>query len=193
MNDGREIINFFSVNLLKNLTLNKCIMKTLVTAFFLSFSILIGYAQEKSKQQIKEEQKLAKQKAIDALVESKEYEFVADMAYPQGTRSISLTTNPNFLRFQKDTIHCEMPFFGRAFSVGYGGDGGLDFKGAIKDYSIKKGKKNYTIKASVKSNTESYDIFLTVYFEGSANLSISSTNRISISYRGIIDKLEEKK
>lgn len=168
-------------------------MKTLITTFFLSFFILTGFAQEKSRQQIKEEQKLAKQKVIDALVASKEYEFVADMAYPQGTRSISLTTNPNFLRFQKDTIHSEMPFFGRAFNIGYGGDGGLSFKGPIKDYSIKKGKKNYTIKASVKGNTDTYDIFLTIYFEGSANLSISSTNRSSISYRGVVDKLEEKK
>lgn len=169
-------------------------MKSLVFSFFLTFSMLIGFAQEKTKQQIKEEQKAAKQKIIDALVESKEYEFVADMAYPQGFRNIDMTTNSNFLRFQKDTIHSEMPFFGRAYSgVAYSSNGGgLDFKGAVKDYSIKKGKKSYTIKATVKGNTDSYDVFLIVYFNGGASLSINSTNRSPITYRGEIDKLKLK-
>lgn len=170
-------------------------MKTVITTLFLCFSVLIGFGQEKTKQQIKEEQKLAKQKVIDALVDSKEYEFVADMAFPQGTRSINMTTNSNFLRFQKDTIDSQMPFFGRAYSgAAYSSNGGgLDFKGPIKNYSIKKGKKSYTIKADVKGDSETYSIFLTVYFEGSANLSINSTNRSPINYRGRIDKLEIKK
>lgn len=108
-------------------------MKTLMTTLFLFFSILIGFAQEKTKQQIKEEQKLAQQKKIEALVESKEYEFVADRANPQGIRSIDMTTNDNFLRFKKDTIHSSMPFFGRGYSgIGYGSGGGLDFKGVGK-------------------------------------------------------------
>jgi len=171
-------------------------MKAIVTSFFVLFSVLIGFAQEKTKQQIKEEQKAAKQKATEALVDSKEYEFQADMAYPQGTRSINMTTNPNFLRFRKDSIHSEMPFFGRAYSgVGYGTDngGGLDFKGAIQNYSIKKGKKNFIIKADVKGDADSYNILLTVYFDGGADLSINSTKRSPISYRGRINKLEIKK
>nr|WP_315262756.1 DUF4251 domain-containing protein [uncultured Flavobacterium sp.] len=102
---------------------------------------------------------------MDALVESKEYEFVADVEYPQGFRNIDMTTNSIFLRFQKDTIHSEMPFLGRAYSgVAYssnggGGGGGLDFKGAVKNYFIKKGKKSYTIKATVKGNADWYDVF----------------------------------
>ena len=165
-------------------------MKTIILTTVVLFSVFCGFSQEKSKQQIKEEQNAIKEKRITDLVESKEYEFVAEMAYPQGTRSISMTTNSNFFRFEKDTIHSEMPFFGRAYSgVGYGaGDGGLNFKGVAKNYSIKKGKKNYTIKAEVKNNTDSYDIILTVYFGGSADLVINSSNRSPISYRGTIDK-----
>ncbi|HEU4790349.1 MAG TPA: DUF4251 domain-containing protein, partial [Flavobacterium sp.] len=120
-------------------------MKTVVLSFFLSFSMLIGFAQEKTKQQIKEEKKLAKQKEVEALIDSKEFEFTGVMAYPQGGRSIDLTTNPNYLRFKNDSIHSEMPYFGRAYAgVAYGGgSGGLDFKGPIEDYSVTKGKKNY--------------------------------------------------
>jgi hypothetical protein len=168
-------------------------MKTLILSFFLSFSMLIGFAQEKTKQQIKEEQKTAKQKGVDTLVESKEFEFVAVMAYPQGAKNIDMISNPNFLRFKKDSIHSEMPYFGRAYSgIAYGGRGGLDFKGPIRDYSISKGKKSYTIKAEVKDSSDSYSIILTVFFEGNASLSINSLNRSSISYSGKIDKLKKK-
>ncbi|WP_124019520.1 DUF4251 domain-containing protein [Flavobacterium laiguense] len=169
-------------------------MKTPILSFFLSFSMLIGFAQEKTKQQIKEEKKTAKQKEIEALVDSKEYEFQAITAYPMGGRSIDMITNPNFLRFKKDSIDSAMPYFGRAYSgVAYSsGGGGLDFKGPIQDYSIKKGKKEYTIRAKVKGNADSYDILLSVFFEGTASLSISSNNRSSISYRGSIEKLKAK-
>lgn len=168
-------------------------MKTLVFSFFLTFSMLIGFGQEKTKQQIKEEKKLVKQKEVEALVNSKEFEFVGDKAYPQGGRSIDLTTNANFLRFKKDSIDSEMPFFGRAYAgVGYGSGGGLDFKGVIKDYSIEKGKKKYIIRAEVSGKSDYYTIFLTVFFEGGASLTINSNNRASINYSGNIDKLKVK-
>ena len=169
-------------------------MKTIIMTFFLSFSVLIGFAQEKTKQQIKEEQKAIKQKEVEALVDSKEYEFVADRANPQGTRSIDMTTNDNFFRFKKDSIHSEMPFFGRAYSgVAYGGGGGgLDFEGPMKDYSIVKGKKDYTIKVDVRGDSESYSILLKVFFNGNASLTINSSNRSSINYNGKIDKLKKE-
>jgi hypothetical protein len=168
-------------------------MKTLVITFFLSFTMLFGFAQEKTKKQLKEEQKIAKQKEVDALVDSKEFEFVSVMAYPQGSGSVDMLTNPNFLRFKKDTIQSEMPYFGQGYiGIGYG-SGGLDFKGAIQDYSIKKDEKKYTIKTKVKDNKDVYDITLIVFFGGNASLTINTSNRSTISYRGSIDKLKENK
>lgn len=166
-------------------------MKTIMLVFIISFSVMNGFAQEKTKKELKEERELAKQKEIEVLIDSKEFEFVANRANPQGTRSIDMTTNDNFLRLKKDTIHSEMPFFGRAFSgVGYGSNsGGLNFKGLAEGYSLKKGKKNYTIKASVKDNSDSYQIILNIYFAGGAYLSISSNNRSTIGYNGEIHKL----
>jgi hypothetical protein len=168
-------------------------MKTVVLSFFLSFSILMCFAQEKTKQQIKEEQNLAKQKKVEALLDSKEYEFVGNMAYPQRGRSIDLSSNSNYLRVKNDSVHSEMPYFGRAYSgVGYGNSGGLDFAGVMKDYSITKGKKNFIIKAEVKGVSDYYSITLTVYFDGGASLTISSNNRDSINYRGYVDYQKKK-
>ena len=166
-------------------------MKTFVFSFFLSFSILISFGQEKTKKHIKEEQKLAKQKEVEALIDSKEFEFVGDRAYPQGGAMIDLTTNSNYFRLKNDSIHSEMPFFGRAFSgVAYGG-GGLNFKGPVKKYSIEKSKKKYVIKANVRGQLDSYSILLTVFFDGGASLNINSNNRDSINYSGVIVELKK--
>lgn len=168
-------------------------MKTVVLSFFLSFSMLMGFAQEKTKKQIKEEQNLAKQKKVEALIETKNYEFVGDWAYPQSGRSINLTSNPNYFRIKKDSVYSEMPFFGRAYSgVAYSGSGGLDFKGEMKNYSLKKNKKDFTVKTEVKGQSDNYSIILTIYFDGGASLSINSNNRASISYRGDIAEIKTK-
>lgn len=169
-------------------------MKTSILSFFLCFSMLIGFAQEKTKKQIKEEQKLEKQKEIAALVDSKEFKFIGITAYPQGTRSIDLTTNSNFLKFEKDSIDSEMPFFGRAYSgVAYmGGNGGMHFKGKIENYSLIKDKKKYLIRAKISEKADTYDLLLTVFLEGNASLSINSFNKSPISYSGRIEKLREK-
>lgn len=169
-------------------------MKTVFLTLVLLFSMFIGLAQEKTKKQIKEEKKIAKEKEIQSLVDSKEFEFRALRAFPQGSGSIDLTTNVGYLKFDKDSITSEMPFFGRAFSgVSYGGgNGGLYFKGKIQGYSLKKERKKHIIKANIRDQMDSYNLILTVFQEGTASLSVNSMNRSAISYNGTIEKLKKK-
>ena len=79
-----------------------------------------------------------------------------------------------------------MPFFGRAFNVAYGGDGGIKFEGVPKNVKLEKKKKGYTINATVKGNNDVYNLMFYVFFDGSATLSINSNNRAPISYNGEI-------
>lgn len=167
--------------------------KTSLLIIFLSMLLTAGYAQEKSKKQLRQERRIEKEKQIKALIDAKEFVFIGNSALPQGFRMIDLTTNPNFVEFKKDTIKSEMPFFGRGFSnIGYGNDGGLHFKGSPKEYSIEKNKKGYQIKAVVKGMNDEYRLFLSVSSEGSAMLTINSNNRSTISYNGDIRPLEKK-
>lgn len=168
-------------------------IKTSISVIFLSLLMTTGYAQEKSKKELKEERKIEKQRQIDVLVNSKMFVFIGKTAFPQGFRTMDLTTNPNYVQFQPDMIKSEMPFFGRAFSgVGYGGDVGLKFEGIPQEFTIEKGKKAYQIKAVVRGDKDTYRLLLSVFFEGSATLSISSNNRSTISYNGEILKIEKK-
>ena len=91
-------------------------------------------------------------------------------------------------------IESYMPFFGRAYSgVGYGNDTGLNFEGRPKEFTIIKGKKNYQIKAVVKTGNDTFTLYLSVGFEGDASLSVISNNRSTISYSGEVFAPEKPK
>lgn len=165
---------------------------SLLMLTFVFFSLTNALAQEKSKKQLKEEIKLEKQKQTTLLVDSKEFVFVARTAMPQGGRTIQLTTDYT-LEFHPDLIKCDLPFFGRAFSgVGYGGDTGMQFEGKPMDLKIEKKKKSHDIKVNVKGGNDSYSLLLSIYFDGTAFLSINSNNRSSISYNGDIEALQKR-
>lgn len=160
---------------------------------FLLFVATIGFAQEKTRKELREESKIEKVKQISILVASKEFVFVAQRAFPQGFRTIDLTTNPNFIEFNPDFIKSEMPFFGRGYSgIGYAGDTGLKFEGKPTEYSIVKTKKTFELKALVRGESDVFKILLSISYEGSATLTINSNNRSSISYYGEISKIKKK-
>jgi len=169
-----------------------------ILAVLFSFIVTIGFAQEKSKKQLKEERKIEKQKQTEAMINAKEFVFIANTALPSGYRSVNLTTNTNYVKFHPDLIDSYMPYYGTAYGgVGYGtGDTGLKFEGKPEEYTVTKGKKNYQVNAVVKAEHDTFRLSLSVGFEGSASLSIISNNRSSISYNGEIsapEKKEEKK
>lgn len=171
---------------------NYSLVTVLMLTFFV-FSLMNVIAQEKSKKQLKEERKLEKQKQTTLLVDSKEFVFVAKTVNPQGGRTINLTNNDYTVEFRPDLIKSYLPFFGRAYSgVGYGGDNGMKFEGKPKNNSIEKTKKSYSIKMEVKGERDFYSLSLSVYFDGSAFLTINSNNRSSISYNGAIESLPKK-
>lgn len=167
--------------------------RTIALTLFL-LVVTMGFAQEKSRKELKHERKVEKVKKTAALVDSKEFVFVGQKALPQGLNAIDLTTNPNFIEFNPNFIKSEMPFFGRGYSgIGYGGDSGLKFKGKPIDFTIEKGRKTYEIRATVRGEADVFKISLSVFFEGSATLTINSNNRSAISYYGEIFEIEKNK
>lgn len=143
-------------------------------------------AQKADRKAEKERKRLEREKEIAALIDSKTFVFKADRAIPSGYKSVDLTTNPNYVKFSPEKIESAMPYFGRAYSAPYGGDAGLKFEGKPETYTLEKKKKNYEIEAKVKTSNDAYTINLSVSFEGSSSMVISSNNRTTISYNGEI-------
>jgi hypothetical protein len=178
-------------------------MKTQISivAFMLALSVN-GFSQKDNAKAYNDEQKAYKQKQqeekvmkLDSLVSSREFVFVARTASPSGGRSVNLFSNPNFIRFQPEMIESEMPFFGKAYSGGYGTEPGMKFKGKPTIFTVKKGKKNWDVTAEVSNPVDRYKIYLTVTSSGTASLSISCNQKSSISYSGDISPInpESKK
>jgi hypothetical protein len=163
----------------------------------LLFLITNGFSQEKSKKELKEEKKIEKQRQTEAMINDTNFVFKARTALPSGMRSVNLSTNPNYVKFKPDLIDSYMPYFGKAYSgVGYGSDTGLKFTGKPEEFTIEKEAKAFQIDAVVSSTTDKFNISLSVGFEGSATLTITSNSRSTISYQGEIsppEKPEEKK
>lgn len=166
-------------------------MKTKIAQLivFLLIGFVPAIAQSTDRKAVKEQKRIEHEKEIAALVDSKRFEFKASRALPTGFRPMDLTTNPNFIRFSPELIVSEMPFFGRAYSVPYGGDGGLKFEGKPEVYAIEKGKKFYAVDAKVQSKGDYFAINLSISFDGGATMSISSNNRSPISYYGEISEI----
>jgi hypothetical protein len=147
-----------------------------------------GYSQEKSKKELKEEQKLESQRLIEEMINSKDFVFIAKTALPSGMRSIDLTTNPNYVKFKPDLIDGYLPYFGKANNAAAAmtGDVGLKFKNKPEEFNVSKKKNNYTIEANVGSEKDFFRLSLSVGLEGNATLAVTSNNRSFISYQGNI-------
>ncbi len=170
-------------------------MRTKITQLVLMFLIITTpvMAQTSDRKARKEKKRVEKEKEIAALVESRNFVFRASRAIPTGYKSVDLTTNANFVKFSPGLIESWMPFFGRAYSVSYGGDAGIKFEGKPQIFTVEKKMKNYEVEAKVQSNNDTYTINLSVSFEGSSFMIISSNNRTSISYNGEILAREHPK
>ena len=160
----------------KNLTL-------LLIALFFSVSI-----SAQSKKEKKQAESLKQFNEMKEIIESEEFEFLADWATTARGRRISLTTNVNFLKFSKDSIDIYLPYFGSSISGGatMTSDGGIVYSGPKTKYKMsvndKKQKINIAFTASDKNDT--FDFSLTIFKGGSTNINVNSNYRTSIKYDG---------
>jgi hypothetical protein len=158
----------------------------------LILAILIGIGSIGNAQDSKTQKKQNNYVKVLAVIESGKFEFVARKANPQGGRQIDLTTNPNYLRVRGNSGEAAMPYFGRAFSGGYGTSGGIEFNGEFKEYNTEKNDAKFkvVIVFNIKGENDTYKGTLTVTGVENASLSISSNNKQVISYYGYIKQLE---
>jgi hypothetical protein len=167
-------------------------MNSKISALLVVLLFLVSYsnAQEKTKKELKEEKKLALQKEVEMLVNTKEFVFIGQTAFPIGYKTVNLNANSNYVKFYPDQIDCYMPFFGKNYGYATGGvnstDVGIKFIGKPTNYTVTTSKKNHVITATVEDANDTYTINVHVGFDGASTLSIQCTNRSNISYGGQI-------
>ena len=168
--------------------------KALVLLVSITFFISNNTIAQSKKELKKEEQKEDYQKTKD-LIDNKDFVFEADWATSYKGKRINIAGDRYTLMVKLDSSIAILPFYGRSYSgSSYGGDGGIKFNIEDVSYDIEHNdKKTKTkIKYEVKHKSENYDIILTVYSNGNANLSVSSNNRSTMTYDGKITQNKEK-
>ena len=74
--------------------------------------------------QTKKEKKEQKKEAVRQLIVSEDYKIDVNTAMPMRGRSIPLTSQYS-LQIRNDSVFSYLPYYGRAYSVPYGGGSGL--------------------------------------------------------------------
>lgn len=143
-----------------------------------------------SSETARSESKAADFERTASLIESGNYQFSIRSASPTGGRTIQITST--YVMKASDGVYdANLPYFGRAYSAGYGQGGGVEFTGEPENLQIERNEKKYklTLSFSIRSSTEKYDVNLSVGASGFGNLVISSNKRNSISYYGMTGAL----
>jgi hypothetical protein len=132
-----------------------------------------------------QDKKEERREAVHQLVTSKNYEIEVNLAQPLSGHSINLTT-PYSLTVRGDSVISYLPYYGRAYSVPYGGGKGLNFSAPVSNYRMTPNAKkgSYRISFTTKSDEDTYQFRLTVFDSGSASVDVSMQNRQSISFQG---------
>lgn len=120
-------------------------MKKKKQIFMLLLALLVGLPLSAQSKQEKKEQK---KEAVKKLIASENYKIDVRTAMPMRGRSIPLTS-PYSLEIRNDSVISYLPYFGRAYSIPYGGGDGLDFKAPLKEYDMKWIKKEMPLSNSL--------------------------------------------
>ncbi len=153
--------------------------------------------------------------ALNAIVKNQKFHIESDWAYPQVTNAvqqvlssglmqpgntpnaISLIGNYNFLTISGDSISSFLPYYGeRQMQVAYGGgDSAIQFDGVFKDYKVTQNNKDnsYTISLEATSKTENFQVFIRLYPNLKARMTLRGMSRFSISYSGDLETTDQDK
>ena len=146
-----------------------------------------GSGQEISKQ----EKKAAEFEKSASLVESGQYQFILRSATPSGGKTIQITSEYTMEAIE-GVYQAYLPYFGRAYSASYGGNGGIEFKGEPENLTLTRDEKKMlvTVSFNMKTDDDLYTISLEIGSAGYGTLVVASQKRQSISYYGQVGELK---
>jgi len=157
--------------------------------YSLILTMLFGFLSlNLNAQDTKKQKQEATSQHIKAAIESGKFIFKAQSATPSKGGVIQLTSGYQ-VSVVPEEIVSDLPYYGRAFSGGYGGsDGGINFTSKSFTYSVESKKKGGWDMTIIPSDvSQIVKVFISVTGGGYATMRISSTDRDAISYSGVIE------
>lgn len=126
------------------------------------------------------------QHVLDGIA-NRQFKINVDRMYPSRMPARHLSTLYS-LEVKGDTIVSYLPYFGRAYSVPYGGGKGLNFIGIMNYYEPRQGKKNEIIvDIGVENEEDTYVYSLSIFDNGNTDINVHSRNRELIMFSGVME------
>ena len=133
---------------------------------------------------IAQDKKSEKTQRIKELIDGGKYNVEVDRAFPMGGRSVNLTSSYG-IEIKGDSIYSHLPYYGRAYSVPYGGGSGLSFDKPVTDYEVAyDADDKATVTFATRSDDDRYEFRIQIYSNGTTTIFVQPTNRQSITYHG---------
>lgn len=171
-------------------------MKYLILISALVFTSLFVNSQKdqkKSKKEIRAEKNIERIAFVKEVVENKTFVFGASQVLPLSGGSKNLDYFYD-VKLKNDTVISNLPYFGVAYYVEYGSrTGGFQFTQPINDYKFEKDKKGYHVHFEAKNKNDNVIFNFQISELGYTTLTITSTNRQSISYYGTLKESADLK
>jgi len=145
-----------------------------------------------SRKEVKKEQAAASFELTASLVESGNYQFAIRSATPSGGKTIQITSLYT-MKASGGTYVAYLPYFGRAYTAGYGDGGGIEFNGEPENLKITRNDAENKIAVSftIQSDKDLYKVDLEVTASGYGTLVISGQKQQTISYYGQTGELQD--
>ena len=165
-------------------------MKRSITIISFSIAYLIVCIFSAQAQDTIQNKKISKASIIENQIQNKDFTFVARWVNP--IRSIPRQLTDYYdLKISGDSIITFLPYFGRAYTAPLDPTNiSINLSSTVSEYTVTKRKKHeWDIVIKPKDQTDIQSFLLSVFDNGAAYLSVTSTNREPISFNG---NLEEK-
>jgi len=127
---------------------------------------------------------------VTAKVERGDFVLKFDYAMPLRMQPVNLTSEYT-LKLKGDSAVAFLPYYGVAHTAPMNSsEGGIKFSEPVKDFSIRKNKRNdgWLIDFKVNTTEYHYQLHLVVYTNGKADLQVVSAERDAISFTGEMEQ-----
>jgi hypothetical protein len=124
------------------------------------------------------------ERAVAKMLAEHRYAVTVNMMFPRNGRAQNVTSDYS-LEVRGDSLVSYLPYYGRAYSVPFGGGKGLNFATLIKNYHSEKGKKGNTrVEIEVDNTEDCIRYSLDIFPNGSTTIDVIARERDPISYSG---------
>ena len=125
---------------------------------------------------------------LKSILQNRNFTFRAQSAWPLQGTVVQLTAGYD-MKLLQDSINTYLPYFGRAYTGGYGTENGIKFVSKKFDYKLKeKQKGGWEITIRPADTRDITELTYSISTNGYATLQVISNNRQAISFYGVIEK-----